>query len=1158
MTGNAGKLSIIAKESVLINGPGGIAANVFTRGQGGKIEISAPRISVENGAVIQAATQGAGNAGQIILETDILTVRGEIVTMTAEDQGEGGDINVQADSLVMEDGGWMSSDTLGDGNAGSLIVKADTLTLTGAGTKISASTEGQGNGGDLTVSARQIRVQDGAGIEASTAGAGDAGRIAIRDTGLLIVDGQGSKLSTSASGSGRGNNITVDVGRLGLKNGGTVTAGSTGTGDAGKIDISVKDALHLQNGSYIQASTAGANGGGIRINTSKHHLRLTGDSGISTSVKTADGDSGNIELETEFLVMDKSKVIAQAYEGDGGKIDIVTTGVFKFPPKFGSEIDASSRFGANGIVSISAPNIDADSGLIPLSTRLPKIDARLHPCNARLSENLSGFTVAAHKGVPNAEDDWLAAGVPAIPPLAEGDFQAEGERYFLQGDFRRAAAYWREWLTQTEENADIARRIDVLSRLAVAYQHLALYPRVFEPLEEALSLAQQIQDTERQAMLFTLLSDVWLAAGDIEEALELALESVELARLTAEENPRLLAAALNSKGNVLAVDQYSPEVIDIYDEAARAAFDANDPVLRVKILLNELYAIASSDDFTGIGALTDKAWTLLLELPDSHAKASGFISAGLFLQKRLQDIPSLRGGGPKNFRLRARAAYGEAARIAERLGDKRAASIAYGRQGRLYQAQGDYTEALALTRKAVFFAEGEPDILYLQFWQQGRIFDALGDIDQALAMHRLAVKTLKPIQWTLAVGYRQQSARIFEQIAKPVYYGLTDLLLQKAAAEEDKQIRQQTLREARDTMESIKVAELQDYFQDECVTALQAKAAELDRLMPRTAVLYPIPLPDRLVLLLSSEGEIQQTAVPVRAEQFYEVVLELRRRLQTRPDNMFREPAKQLYTWLIRPIEAQLTGMDTLVAVPDGSLRTIPLAALYDGERFLIEKYALAVTPGLTLTDPRPIKWDSSEILLAGLSEGVQDYSPLPGVPKELKNIQNLTGGERMLNAGFSIAGLSDRLKSAEYSVIHLATHGEFDSDPEHTYLLTYQEKMTMDDLKKIIGLGRFRDKPIELLTLSACKTAVGDDRAALGLAGVAVKAGARSAVASLWYVDDEAASLTVTEFYRQLLQNRKLSKAKALQNAQKKMLAQKRYAHPAYWAPFLLIGNWL
>jgi len=138
-----------------------------------------------------------------------------------------------------------------------------------------------------------------------------------------------------------------------------------------------------------------------------------------------------------------------------------------------------------------------------------------------------------------------------------------------------------------------------------------------------------------------------------------------------------------------------------------------------------------------------------------------------------------------------------------------------------------------------------------------------------------------------------------------------------------------------------------------------------------------------------------------------------------------------------------------------------------------------------------------------------------------------------------------------------ISSHGQFDRNPKKSFLLTYDSKLTMDRLEKLFRVTGLRKRQVELLTLSACQTAVGNERAALGLAGVALKAGARSALASLWFVDDEATSQLVGEFYQQL-QNPELSKAQALQNAQRKLAKQRRFRHPAYWAPFLLIGNWL
>ncbi|MDH5470574.1 MAG: CHAT domain-containing protein, partial [Gammaproteobacteria bacterium] len=138
-----------------------------------------------------------------------------------------------------------------------------------------------------------------------------------------------------------------------------------------------------------------------------------------------------------------------------------------------------------------------------------------------------------------------------------------------------------------------------------------------------------------------------------------------------------------------------------------------------------------------------------------------------------------------------------------------------------------------------------------------------------------------------------------------------------------------------------------------------------------------------------------------------------------------------------------------------------------------------------------------------------------------------------------------------------IASHGSFDSNPNKTFLLTYNGKINMDELEQFVGIGRFRDKPIELLTLSACQTAAGDDRAALGLAGIAVKSGARSALATLWFVNDQTTSLLTTDFYNFLTQA-EISKAQALQKAQIKVLSDRRYRHPGYWSPYLLIGNWL
>ena len=202
------------------------------------------------------------------------------------------------------------------------------------------------------------------------------------------------------------------------------------------------------------------------------------------------------------------------------------------------------------------------------------------------------------------------------------------------------------------------------------------------------------------------------------------------------------------------------------------------------------------------------------------------------------------------------------------------------------------------------------------------------------------------------------------------------------------------------------------------------------------------------------------------------------------------------------------------------------------------------------------MKHGKAELLLIGLSESVQGFPALPYVPLEMETIRQLYDGKLFLNNEFKIPLVRKELELSPFSLVHIASHGEFSNNAAETYLLTWDERLTMDQLEQIMRIGRFRKTPVELLTLSACQSAAGNDRAALGLAGLSVKAGARSALATLWYINDQASADLVAEFYRQL-SNPLVGKAKALQQAQLTLQKESRYRHPCYWAPFLLVGNW-
>jgi len=390
---------------------------------------------------------------------------------------------------------------------------------------------------------------------------------------------------------------------------------------------------------------------------------------------------------------------------------------------------------------------------------------------------------------------------------------------------------------------------------------------------------------------------------------------------------------------------------------------------------------------------------------------------------------------------------------------------------------------------------------------------------------------------------------------------LSDLLLEEAAAQTGEEA-QALLREVRDLRESLKSVQLEDYFQDECVHIALSTARPVDTLADHTAVIYIVPLADRTELLLSlSRGRMKRFRISVSEAQLSSTVRDFRSLVEKRVTYEFIGPARRLYDWLIGPMEETLRSdaVETMVFVPDGLLGTIPMGALFDGRFFLVERYAIAVAPGLQLLGPKPLQRTTRNVLLAGVSDGVQGYPRLDNVAGELAEVESLLGGTLLFNEEFGSRQLEEAFERNAFSIVHIASHGQFDGDVRQTFLLTHDGRLTLDQLERLIKPSQFRGQPVELLTLSACQTAAGDERAALGLAGVALKAGARSALATLWSVNDEATALLISGFYRNLnAGGPAVSKAGALRRAQRALMADPRYDHPAFWSPYVIIGNWL
>ncbi len=725
---------------------------------------------------------------------------------------------------------------------------------------------------------------------------------------------------------------------------------------------------------------------------------------------------------------------------------------------------------------------------------------------------------------------------------------------FERGAFEEAASSWSSAARAYEQERNPGGRITALLHLAQAQSALGQYRQAVGSLGAALELAEQLGDLRRIASIVAGLGNAHIVLGPPETAEMYLGRALDVARQLGDLT--LTAVILNNRGNLLVTQQKNAEAIAAYKESATLAEQVGRRLLRARALTNAAVVLRRTAAAQESMDALDAASNELRGLEGTHETAFALINVGLAYRDLRPSLPALG----DRLLLRAAGALTQAAGLADIIGDRRTTSYAWGHLGGLYEAEGRHTEALELTRRAILAAQqvNAPESLYRWQWQAGRLLKKLGAVDDAIASYRRAVYTLQAIRQELSIRYGSQATSYRETVG-PVYFELVDLLLQRAATGRNHEEIAPYLVEARETVELFKVAELRDYFRDDCVDTALSKVTKLDVVSQTAVVVYPILLPDRIELLVSLPSGLKRVSVPVGIERLTQEVRQFRRRLEKRTTREYLPHAQQLYDWLIRPLEADFkaAGIDTLVFVPDGPLRTIPMAALHDGKQFLISKYAMAITPGLNLTDPRPIKREGAKVLAVGVTEAVQGFPPLPNVAAELEALGKLFQITTLVDQEFVVAKFEETLKQQRFTILHVASHAEFSSEPGKTFLLTFDGKLTMDRLEQDIGLFKFRDDPLELLTLSACDTAEGDDRAALGLAGVAIKAGARSALATLWEINDVAAAGLIADFYRGL-QDPSISRATALQRAQVKMLSDPRYEHPGFWAPFLLINNWL
>jgi CHAT domain-containing protein len=492
--------------------------------------------------------------------------------------------------------------------------------------------------------------------------------------------------------------------------------------------------------------------------------------------------------------------------------------------------------------------------------------------------------------------------------------------------------------------------------------------------------------------------------------------------------------------------------------------------------------------------------------------------------------------------------------LAETLNDKRTQSYSLGMLGYFYEQNNFLAEAEELTQKALLLAQSisASDISYQWQWQLGRIYRKEGKIELAKTAYDLAIQDLDFVRKDL-LAINTDIRFSFREKIKPVYREYLEMLLSLNASKKD-------LEKAIKVSDLLQLAELENFLNCDL-----PQPENIGRVAP--VIIYPIQFDDRLevIVKLRDKEIIERRTVAVSSSQFNETISELNRRLTDKKTDVETEifpRAQQLYDWLIKPVAEELPESGTLVFVLDSNLQGIPMAVLSDRRQYLVEKYSIAISLASQLFKSdslQPGKWNA---LLAGVSEKAPSYpeslAALQAVESELNEIkETVPNSTIILNNDFEKEAFERQVQLNPFPVVHLATHGVFSSIPEETFIYAWDEKININQLENILqiraGINR---EPIQLLVLSACQTAEGDSRAALGIAGVALRANARSTVASLWQVGDSPTAKFMGEFYRQLNQPN-VNKAEAIRQVQIAFLEDENYAHPYYWAAFILAGNW-
>ncbi len=596
--------------------------------------------------------------------------------------------------------------------------------------------------------------------------------------------------------------------------------------------------------------------------------------------------------------------------------------------------------------------------------------------------------------------------------------------------------------------------------------------------------------------------------------------------------------------------------------------DTNNNNLSIKLLaaLNQVDLLLKSEEFNlsdresniqSLSSLTKQLLTAnLKQLPTIES-----LKAQIKFSEILIQIYSNEKFNHVLGRLELEASLFDLASTLEKaqINNQKTKSLTKGTSGKIYHHLGKTEDSKANLEKALILAQSIQawDITYK--WQQelGRVYRKTGEIDRAEKMYISALANVEEIQNDI-LSTNSPIKFSFKDEIEPLYQEYLELLLSVAQPNFEKAIQ---------VKEDLQLAELKNFLQCSNLPLFQIEINENKTSIE--PIIYIFKFKNRVDIIVKIKNQIVVHKTQDLSEVIYSIdnLINIVRAPDffAFPEENFLTASQNLYDLLFAPIKEYLPKDGSLRFVLDTYFQSIPFALIHDSENYLIEKYNISMSLTSKFLEPVFLKPEDLNVFFAGISQlnpnlktfnTSRGYTPLPEVKTELLNIKlSANNTLELMNKNFTSRKFQELATKTDFPTIHISSHGQFSSDPKKTFILAWDKPINVRELEYLVRIHEQKNSnPIDLLVLSACETAKGDKRSALGIAGVAVMAGARTTLASLWLVDSQSTTQLMGDFYKGLKKG--LNESQALREAQLALSKNPKYSHPYYWAPFILVGR--